>query len=146
MKTYKMEINGEKFEGKVVEYDGLNIKVDINGIKYQVKMEPEFGKTEIQFKRSKKIITDPPTIEKKPDKEPGPIIGKVQAPLPGAIIDIMVKVGDKIKTGDVVLILEAMKMESEIMSDYDGTVKTVPVQKGDNVSEEQVLVEIEVAK
>ena len=39
MKTYKLEINGEKFEGKVVEYDGINAKIEINGIIYKVKME-----------------------------------------------------------------------------------------------------------
>ena len=49
------------------------------------------------------------------------------SPLPGVIIDIRVKVGDKVKTGDVVAVLEAMKMENEIQSEYDGTVTSVNV-------------------
>lgn len=147
MKTYKMEINGKKFEGKIIEYDGLNIKVNINGIKYKVKMEPEFGKTEHQFKRSKKIISDPPEIKRKPDKKTsGPRIDKIGAPLPGVVVDLLVKVGDKVQTGDVTLILEAMKMESEIVSDCDGIVKSINVKKGETVNEDQVLVEIEVTK
>lgn len=67
----------------------------------------------------------------------------VTAPLPGRIISVMVSAGDKVTKGQDVVILEAMKMENSIASEYDGTVFRVDVAVGDTVSENAVLVEIE---
>jgi biotin carboxyl carrier protein len=61
--------------------------------------------------------------------------------MPGLIIDLKVKVGDKVKTGDALLILEAMKMENILKSPGDGTVKNVTVKKGDSVEKGHILVE-----
>jgi len=147
MKTYKMEINGKKFEGKVIEYDGLNVKIEINGITYQVEMEPEFGKSKDQVKRPKKVITDPPTLSGESPKNGAgreQNISKVLAPLPGVILDIEVEVGDEVKAGDVVLLLEAMKMESEITTPVDGIVKKINTKEGETVVEAKNLIEIEV--
>jgi pyruvate carboxylase subunit B len=63
--------------------------------------------------------------------------------MPGAIVDVKVKVGDKIKAGDGVLVIEAMKMENEVQSPVNGTVIGVHVAKGDQVTPDQVLVEIQ---
>ena len=64
---------------------------------------------------------------------------KVVAPMPGNIIDVKVSVGQAVKKGDVVIILEAMKMENEIVAPVDGTVKQILVQKGNTVDTDQVL-------
>ena len=73
-----------------------------------------------------------------------PITGKtVEAPLPGRIIDICVKVGDEIKSGQTVAILEAMKMENSIPTNYTGKVKQILVAVGDAVPAGGVLVEVE---
>jgi biotin carboxyl carrier protein len=64
---------------------------------------------------------------------------KVVAPLPGRVISLKVKVGDTVKAGDEVAVLEAMKMENSITSDYDGTVLQVSVAEGDNVATDAVL-------
>ena len=73
-----------------------------------------------------------------------PITGKtVEAPLPGRIIDIYVKVGDEIKSGQTVAILEAMKMENNIPTNYSGKVKQILVAVGDAVPAGGVLVEVE---
>jgi biotin carboxyl carrier protein len=140
MKTYKMEINGKKFEGKVIEYTGTEAKVEINGIVYNVKMEPEFGVVPERFERPKKVLTMPPTLSGKLSDMLYP--GKVKAPLPGIIVDVPVKEGDKVNAGDVVVILEAMKMESEITAPVSGVVDKVNVKKGESVAEDQMLVEI----
>lgn len=64
----------------------------------------------------------------------------IVAPMPGKIISIKVKKGQQIKAGDVVLILEAMKMEQEIKSSLEGTVADIPVAEGDTVKKEQALI------
>jgi len=66
----------------------------------------------------------------------------VRAPMPGKIVKILVKAGDKVGAGDPVVTLEAMKMENELCAPVGGTVKAVPVQKGDSVEGGQLLVAI----
>ena len=63
----------------------------------------------------------------------------VNAPMPGNILDIKVNVGDKVKKGDVLIILEAMKMENEITAPCDGTVKSIGVTKGGTAETGTVL-------
>ena len=64
----------------------------------------------------------------------------VVAPLPGVIVGIKVSVGDVVKTGQVLAVLEAMKMENDIQAEYDGTVTAVNVAQGDSVLEGAVHV------
>lgn len=66
----------------------------------------------------------------------------IPAPLPGLILDVMVKEGDTVKSGQALLVMEAMKMENQIQAPFDGTVKKVFVQKGANISEGDKLIEI----
>lgn len=68
-------------------------------------------------------------------------LNHIKAPMPGLIIELKVKVGDVVKPGDHLLILEAMKMENILKSQGEGTVKNVKVKKGDTVEKGQVLVE-----
>ena len=68
--------------------------------------------------------------------------GTVSAPMPGTVLDIMVKEGDVVKSGQVCVILEAMKMENELPAPCDGTVKSVNVTKGASVNTADVLVVI----
>jgi pyruvate carboxylase subunit B len=63
--------------------------------------------------------------------------------MPGTIVDVVVKVGAKVKAGDAVLVIEAMKMENEVPAPIAGTVKAVNVVKGDSVNPDEALVEIE---
>ena len=64
----------------------------------------------------------------------------VKAPMPGNILDVKVKAGASVKAGDVLVILEAMKMENEIVAPQDGTVASINVNKGDTVNSGDVLV------
>jgi biotin carboxyl carrier protein len=63
------------------------------------------------------------------------------APLPGTVIDIFIKPGDEVETGQVVMIIDAMKMKNSIRSVRDGIVAAVPVNKGQNVAHKQTLLE-----
>ena len=65
---------------------------------------------------------------------------KVEAPMPGTILDVKVSVGDSVSSGSVLCILEAMKMENEIVAPQAGTVSSVNVSKGDSVEAGQVII------
>ena len=65
---------------------------------------------------------------------------KVDAPMPGTILDVKVSVGASVSSGEVICILEAMKMENEIVAPQDGTVASVNVSKGDSVEAGQVII------
>ena len=67
-------------------------------------------------------------------------VPSVKAPMPGNILDVKVAAGASVKAGDVLVILEAMKMENEIVAPQDGTVASVNVNKGDTVNSGDVLV------
>jgi oxaloacetate decarboxylase alpha subunit/pyruvate carboxylase subunit B len=63
----------------------------------------------------------------------------ITIPMPGLIIKLLVKVGDKVETGDIIAVMEAMKMEIDLPSPVAGVVKTINFSKGDNVNRDDVL-------
>ncbi|WP_194776465.1 acetyl-CoA carboxylase biotin carboxyl carrier protein subunit [Pararhodonellum marinum] len=69
------------------------------------------------------------------------MVKDIKAPMPGLIFDIKVKVGDQVRQGDAVLILEAMKMENILKSPGDGIVKEIKVKQGQSVEKNQVLIQ-----
>jgi len=71
------------------------------------------------------------------------ILNDIKAPMPGLILDVLVKVGDTVKEGDYLLVLEAMKMENTLTALGDGVVKEVSVKKGEKVEKNQMLIEME---
>lgn len=70
-------------------------------------------------------------------------LNDVKAPMPGLVIDIMVKPGDSVKKGDGLIILEAMKMENIIRTPADCLVKSIEVEKADTVEKNQILIKLE---
>lgn len=140
MKTYKMKINGENYDAKIKKYKGTFVLVEVNGIDYGVELEVE-NKPKVQLVRSDKTK---PTLSGLKDsaRKPQVIPGSVLAPIPGMVLRILVKEGAEVKVGDTILVLEAMKMESEIASTAAGIVKSIKVKEGDSVREDDVLIEI----
>ncbi len=67
---------------------------------------------------------------------------KVSAPMPGTILDIKVSNGDAVKKGQVIMVLEAMKMENDIVAPCDGSVTSILVNKGDSVNSSNTLATI----
>ena len=141
MKEYKYTINGNKYEvaiGDIVE----NIAtVCVNGEEYKVEMEPE-------AEPEKKKVVVRPVAEQPVSEAPaagGPVNANnaLKAPLPGVVTEIRVAVGDTVKKGDVVVVLEAMKMANNLEAEKDGTVTAICVQQGASVMEDSPLVVIE---
>ena len=77
------------------------------------------------------------TKTSKPKEKKG--VGSIKAPLPGTILEVKVKPGDKVNVGDKILIMEAMKMENNINSDREGTITDIKVKTGDSVLEGESL-------
>jgi biotin carboxyl carrier protein len=84
-------------------------------------------------------LGDAPVVVEAPAAPKAVVGNKVVAPLPGRIISLKVKEGDTVNAGDEVVVLEAMKMENSINTDYSGTVQQILVAEGDNVATDAVL-------
>ena len=143
MKNYKLKINGNEYNVDINEVEGQEIKLDVNGTSYVVTVDQEIK----QQKRT--VVSSSPRPQVSPAaggdvlKSNAPVAGsKVTTPLPGTILEVFVNVGDTVKAGQTVVLLEAMKMENNIEADTAGTVKEVKVRKGDSVLEGDVLVVI----
>ncbi|MBP3383638.1 MAG: biotin/lipoyl-binding protein, partial [Tidjanibacter sp.] len=78
-----------------------------------------------------------------PKAAAAPVGKKVTAPLPGKVLEVCVKEGDSVKSGQKIAVLEAMKMENDIVSDYSGTVKEIAVAEGDTLQEGDTIFVVE---
>lgn len=107
-----------------------NYTITVNGTAYDVTVE-EAGESSAPAAAAAPKAAAP----KKPAAAPKAAAGgtPVNAPMRGTIVEVKVKVGDKVTNGTVVAVLEAMKMENDIVSDRDGVVASVCVNKGEAV-------------
>lgn len=123
MKIYKVKVNGKTYEVQLESVD-------------EVKTESATP-SEAKTKEAPKKETS-----KKASSSSSTNLVEVVAPIQGNVIDVKVKVGDKVKKGDVLLLIEAMKLENEVNSPSDGEVVEVIVSKGQQVTTKQLLLKI----
>ena len=143
MKNFKFKINGTEYSVDINEVEGQEISLDVNGTPYKVTVDKEMKQKQVvmQTRTDPKVAAAPSGAVQK--SAPAAAAGsKVTTPLPGTILDVFVNVGDKVKAGQTVVLLEAMKMENNIEADVEGTVTEVKVRKGDSVLEGDVMVVI----
>ena len=132
MKEYKYKVNGVDYTVNINSVEGNMANVTVNGVSYNIEMEKPVAAPKAT-----------PAPKAAPAPAAAPAGGKaLKAPLPGVIKDIKVAVGDQVKEGQVVLILEAMKLENEINAECDGTITAISVNKDDSVLEGTVLLTI----
>lgn len=112
-----------------------NYRVNVNGTEYEVSIE-EISASEV------KKTAEKPAASPKPAAAAG-AGEKITAPMPGNILSVNVSAGQTVKSGDVLMILEAMKMENEIMAPKNGKVTSVTVSKGSTVATGDILCTIE---
>jgi len=140
MKKYKMKINGEKYEARIKKYKSDQVIVEVNGIDYEIELERDnLRKTEMVRSKKTQPVLD---VVKTPSKPVVASAGSVLAPIPGLVLSLLVKEGDSVNAGDPVLILEAMKMESEIASTATGIINKINAKEGASVQEGEVLIEV----
>jgi biotin carboxyl carrier protein len=145
MKKYKFTIHGNQYDVHIINVEDNLIDLEVNGSSYQVEVDKSIQpvKTPRLVRQRAVPSTDTtPSVAtgvKKPALSAG---GQIKSPLPGAVISILVKVGDPVKPGQKLMVLEAMKMENNIDSDKEGTVTAIHVAPGQSVMEGDVLIEI----
>lgn len=145
MKEYKFNIHGTEYEVSINSVEDNIADVTVNGTQYEVEIE---GKT------SKVIKVTKPTPASTSAATTAEVISAakaaakksagaaVKSPLPGVIVDIKVRQGDRVTAGQHLLVLEAMKMENNIDADRDGIIVELKVNKGDSVLEGDTLLTI----
>ena len=138
MKKFKFTIRGQEFDVDIKEIEGSNAQIEVNGTVYdvEIKIDEKANKTPQLIR--KPVINKPGEGQIK--KSAGGV--SVKAPLPGTIIKVDVAVGDAIAAGDTLLVMEAMKMENNVLAEKPGTVKAIKVNVGDAVLQDDVLIEI----
>ena len=112
--------------------------VNVNGTSYEVEVE--------EIKGGAPALNSPKPAAPAPAPVPenrGGAAETISAPMPGTIVGVNVKVGDNFKRGQVLLVLEAMKMENEILAPRDGRILNITVQKGSTVNSGDVLIAFE---
>lgn len=165
MGKYNFRINGHDYQVDVNSVEGGIADVTVNGTDYKVELADAVPAPAQQAVRSapQAVSTGAPAVtpasqatgqapqttgqapQTAQTATPSAPQGKgevVTAPLPGVILDIKVKVGDAVKAGQTVAVLEAMKMENEIESTASGTVTAVNAGKGDSVLEGAAIITI----
>ena len=149
MNKYQYKVQGVDYEVEIEEVEGNIAKVNVNGIPFEVELQqpinaakhPTIVKPKVEA--PKPVAAAPVAVPAA--AQPAAPAGSgnaVKAPLPGTINAINVKVGDTVAVGDIVLVLEAMKMQNNIESEYAGTVTAINVNQGDSVMEGATLLVI----
>ena len=156
MKTYKYKVQGVDYEVEIAEIEGKIAHVNVNGIPFEIEMQKPINAAKhpalAAAKRTAAAVSVAPAEPAQPapaakpqPAQPAAAAGAgnpVKAPLPGTINAINVKVGDTVAVGDVVVVLEAMKMQNNIEAENAGTVTSILVNPGDAVMEGAVMLTI----
>ncbi|MDP4282068.1 MAG: biotin/lipoyl-containing protein [Bacteroidota bacterium] len=143
MKKYSFVINGNNYEVEVLGFEENIAKIEVNGTPYSVEV-----KKELKIPKTPTLVrAEPPKPTRKESKIPRSVTTTtnvaIKAPLPGTIVQVLVKPGDKVTMGQKILTMEAMKMENNVLSEKDGIVRSVNVKAGDTVMQNDILAEIE---
>ena len=139
MKNFKFKIQDNNYNVKILSHEGKKIELEVNGTSYSVKMKEEIKKTKTPtlVRAASKRPSEPLKVNPSSSKT------KIVAPIPGVVLSLDVKVGDAIKVGDRLLVLEAMKMENNIVSEKAGTITAVNVSVGQQVLQNETMIELE---
>lgn len=140
MKEYKYTIDGKEYQVTIGEIKENIAEVTVNGEAFKVEMEPE------QEPEKKKVVLGQPAAADDTDTPAATNVNTanaVKAPLPGVITSIEVEVGQDVKAGDTLVVLEAMKMANNIEAEKDGKVTAICIKQGQSVMEDEPLVVVE---
>ena len=146
MNKYQYKVQGVDYEVEIEEVEGNIAKVNVNGIPFEVELQKPINAAKHPTMTRPKVDAPKP-VAPAAAAAPAPAAAAgagspVKAPLPGTITEIKVAVGQQVNIGDVVIVLEAMKMQNNIEAEYAGTVTSITVSAGETVMEGAVLLTI----
>jgi biotin carboxyl carrier protein len=142
MNEYQFKINGNDYKVNILKINEEEASVEVNGTQYSVNIEQLFMQKTPKLVRAQ-VVQESYSRERLTEDPARDIsFNLLKAPLPGLIMSVNVKVGDTVQAGQVVIKMEAMKMENEIHAQMVGTVKEIFVSKGENVLEGAPLLKI----
>ena len=136
MKNFKFKIRGSQYNVDIQNINKNEVEIEVNGTPYIVTIERE-----VKTSKTPTIVRKRLTNDVKPTST-ATSLKTIKAPLPGNIFKINVKEGDSVKKGETLLIMEAMKMENNILAEFDGIVKSIKIKEGDVVLQNDVLIEL----
>ena len=137
---YKIKINGTEYEVDILKVENNIAHLTVNDVSFEVEVE-ELAINPTRMSHSPAIKTAQPDVSLGKQQIPSSLL-EVKSPLPGIINELRVSEGDKVKSGQELLILEAMKMENSIEADKEGVIEKINCRKGDSVLEGDVLLTI----
>ena len=144
MKDYKYTINGNIYKVTIGDIEENIAHVEVNGTPYLVEMEKVVKTVAKPAVKARPTTPAAPTTQlNRPSAAAAAGAGTIKSPLPGVILNVKVNVGDTVKKGDTIMILEAMKMENAIKADRDGKIASISVKQGESVLEGAALATIE---
>jgi len=148
MKKFKFTIDGASYSVNVKSVEGNQAEIEVNGKLYNVGLEQEVNTLKTPILVRKEVVTKPGENKISAKASPMPPSNKpsangIKAPLPGSIIRVIAKEGDTVKEGDLLLIMESMKMENNILSEKNGVIKRINVEPGQAVMQDDILLELE---
>ena len=141
MQKFKFNINGKGYEAIVEETERNTARVELNGKSYTVQIEKEEAIVSPKIAAVKPSSTGGDFVE--PEQKITGNAGSIKSPLPGSVAKIKVAEGQAVKAGDILLTIEAMKMENEVMAPASGTVKKIYVTEGTAVQQGEALIDLE---
>jgi biotin carboxyl carrier protein len=139
MKKYRVYVNGQPYE---VVVEDMNEQKTFSPAPADTKIQQTVTSSEAQKAPVPQTTVPSPSPIEKPQSKSGEGF-PVAAPMPGSIIDIKVNIGDRVSEGDVLVLLEAMKMENEVTAPASGVIKSIAVQKGASVNTGDIMFVIE---
>jgi len=137
MTSYRIQVNGKEFLVDEAAREGTAVSFTISGRRYNINVAAEM--THAAPSAGAKQYAAPAIAANSPDAAAP---GEVRAPMPGLISQVSVKNGDTVKTGQRLLVIEAMKMENNIAAPRDGTVAELSVKSGQEVENRKLLLKI----
>lgn len=148
MKKFNFNINGDDYNVHIKSLEGDTIELEVNGTPYSVKIKQEIKTTKTPIlvrKDSQSKSADKRVVENMTPVSSGvkPSSKTIKSPLPGSILKVLVSEGASFKEGDVLMIMESMKMENNILAERSGKVLKVCAPAGTAVLQDEVLFEVE---
>ena len=143
MAKYEVSVSGRQYEVEIIRDDGRRILLKVDGREYEV---------DVRNSSSEPARPSPAAATPEPSRShtagAGPAEAprvdgsgglEIRAPMPGLVLKVCVSIGQRVKTGEAVLRLEAMKMENDVQSPAEGTVTEILAARGEEVQEGQLL-------